>query len=230
MIAWTPASMPFSSKEIARPPGSERPSSHPAATDHNEGFTTAGVRESSAPVAQQAPGTISPPEIQQKLSQRALYEQLIDYDMRRGPGGVVARLERACHPRDQRVRRLSVGRAMASERGQATIEWTGVLSSQSPWRRWRLRCRGWTAVAWAGRPRLCPGPVAGASARGLRAAAQALRRVGNVARRLWIVCLGDRRYGYGRGHPRAGRRGDAAGRGPRSRQRVPEPAWVADGD
>jgi hypothetical protein len=41
MIAWTPASMPFISKEIARPPGSERPSSHPAATDHNEGFTTA---------------------------------------------------------------------------------------------------------------------------------------------------------------------------------------------
>ena len=41
------------------------------------------VRESSAPVARQAPGTISPPEIQQKLSERALHEQLIDYDMRR---------------------------------------------------------------------------------------------------------------------------------------------------
>jgi hypothetical protein len=52
-------------------------------------------------------------------------------------------------------------------------------------------------------PRLCPGPVAGASARGLRAAAEAVCRVGNVARRLWIVCLGDRRYRYGREPPRA---------------------------
>jgi hypothetical protein len=50
---------------------------------------------------------------------------------------------------------------------------------------------------------LGPGPVAGASARGPRAAAQALRRVGNGARRLWIVCLGDRRYRYGREPPRA---------------------------
>jgi hypothetical protein len=42
--------------------------------------------------------------------------------------------------------------------------------------------------------------VAGASA---GAAPQALRRVGNVARRVWIVCLGYRRYRYEREHPRA---------------------------
>ena len=38
---------------------------------------------------------------------------------------------------------------------------------------------------------------------GRRALATGARPVGNVARRLWIVCLGDRRYRYGREHRRA---------------------------
>ena len=147
------------------------------------------------------------------------------------PGGVVARLERACHPRDQRVRRLSVGRAMASERGQVTIEWTGVvLSSHSPWRRWRLRCRGWTAVAWAGRRRACspdrwPARPRAAPRRCSGTSARRQRCEGALDRVLGLPTLPLRARTSARG-----RRGDAAGSGPRSRQRVPEPAWVPDWD
>src|SRR5215211_1374371 len=59
----------------------------PAATDHNSGLTDERAREAVAGGGvlcnwwiNKPGGKISPPEIQQKLSERALYDHLIDYD------------------------------------------------------------------------------------------------------------------------------------------------------
>lgn len=122
---------------------------------------------------------------------------------------------------------------MVSERGQATIEWTGLallvalvlgaLAALAP----RLDSRGLgatvahaiTCAARGGcagestmplrrgsaepvlpRDRASPQPPAGGAGAGLRA----LRGAGDVAKKVWIVCLRYRSYLYERDHPLAG--------------------------
>lgn len=119
---------------------------------------------------------------------------------------------------------------MTSQRGQATIEWTGLvllatlvlaaLATLVP----RVDGRGLggsvahaiTCAARGGCAARPPPPVARRPMPGRapparptvpvgRAAAafQALRRAGKVARKAWIVCLGYRRYRYELEHPLA---------------------------
>jgi hypothetical protein len=119
---------------------------------------------------------------------------------------------------------------MTSERGQATIEWTGLvllatlvlaaLATLVP----RVDGRGLggsvahaiTCAARGGCAARPPPPVAGRptrrSARPTRpavpvnreaAALHALRGAGEVAKKVWIVCFGYRRHRYELEHPRA---------------------------
>jgi phage tail tape-measure protein len=119
---------------------------------------------------------------------------------------------------------------VTSERGQATIEWTGLvllatlvlaaLAALVP----RIDGRGLggsvahaiTCAARGGCAARPPPPVAPRTkprlVRPVRparpvgraaAASQALRGAGEVAKRVWIVCLGYRRYRYELEHPRA---------------------------
>jgi hypothetical protein len=140
---------------------------------------------------------------------------------------------------------------MVSERGQATIEWTGlallvalVLGSlaalaprldgrglgatvahaitcaarggctgesapagAAPGSRSARRVHGAAAAPRPARPRApaappSPAPRAPIPAERAPPASQALRRIHQVGRRVWIFCVGYRRYVYERDHPR----------------------------
>jgi hypothetical protein len=115
---------------------------------------------------------------------------------------------------------------MQEESGQATIEWAGLVlmgalvlgalaAFRAPQQDRQLGAAVAKRITCATAGACTDAPVAGGRLGAANAPARRvprpkamdafrrLRGVGNLSRRIWIVCLGYRRFAYERDHPRA---------------------------